>query len=84
MVLYFNSFFDIIQKRLKTYTQFLSITDDYVKKLFRKECFANQNYLQVPCNIIPEEYLELRNLGVQFRAFKFNLKSDKCRWYDVT
>ncbi|CAB4479057.1 unnamed protein product [Rhizophagus irregularis] len=58
--------------------------DDYVKKLFRKECFANQNYLQDPYNIIPEEYLELRNLGAQFRAFEFNLKSDKCRWYDVT
>ncbi|CAB4387556.1 unnamed protein product [Rhizophagus irregularis] len=71
-------------KRLKTYAQFLSITDDYVKKLFRKECFANQNYLQDPYNIIPEEYLELRNLGAQFRAFEFNLKSDKCRWYDVT
>ncbi|PKK56505.1 hypothetical protein RhiirC2_799865, partial [Rhizophagus irregularis] len=59
-------------KRLKTYAQFLSITDDYVKKLFH------------PYNIIPEEYLELRNLGAQFRAFEFNLKSDKCRWYDVT
>jgi hypothetical protein len=75
----------MIQKELKFIHNFLSITDDYVRKLFRKECFANQNYFptQDPYTIIPEEYLKLRNLGVQFRAFEFNLKSDKCRWYGV-
>ncbi|RIA87165.1 hypothetical protein C1645_828188 [Glomus cerebriforme] len=59
--------------------------DDYARKLFRKECFANQNYFSAldPYNIIPEEYQERRNNNIKFRAFEVNLKSDEYKWYDV-
>ncbi|RGB23908.1 hypothetical protein C1646_773828 [Rhizophagus diaphanus] len=45
--------------------------DDCVTKLFRKECFANQNYFsaQDPYNIIPEEYQERQSLKI--KTYKF-------------
>ncbi|PKY45737.1 hypothetical protein RhiirA4_542826 [Rhizophagus irregularis] len=57
--------------------------DDYVKKLFRKECFVNQNYFPAKdhYNIIPEEYQKRR--GMKFRAFEVNLHSNKIKWYNV-
>ncbi|GES84550.1 hypothetical protein GLOIN_2v1838566 [Rhizophagus clarus] len=57
--------------------------DDYVKKLFRKECFVNQNYFLAKDhdNIIPEEYQKRR--GMKFRAFEVNLHSNKVKWYNV-
>ncbi|PKY16218.1 hypothetical protein RhiirB3_480607 [Rhizophagus irregularis] len=57
--------------------------DDCVTKLFRKECFANQNYFsaQDPYNIIPEEYQERRNHNIKFRAFGVNLRSNEYKWY---
>jgi hypothetical protein len=63
--------------------QFFAITDDYVKKLFRKECFVNQNYFPTKdhYNLIPEEYQISSRM--KFRAFEVNLHSNKIRWYDV-
>ncbi|UZO23198.1 uncharacterized protein OCT59_015542 [Rhizophagus irregularis] len=60
--------------------------DDYARKLFNKECFADQNHFsaQDPDEIIPMEYLERRNHNIKFRAFRpmVKLKSDKYEWYD--
>ncbi|PKY53511.1 hypothetical protein RhiirA4_471776 [Rhizophagus irregularis] len=60
--------------------------DDYARKLFFKECFANQDHFSVqdPNEIIPAEYLERRNHDIKFRAFRpmVNLKSNKIKWYD--
>ncbi|CAI2171840.1 19309_t:CDS:10 [Funneliformis geosporum] len=46
--------------------------DNYARRLFHKECFANQNYFlaQDPYDIIPEEFLERRNNDAKFRAFR--------------
>jgi hypothetical protein len=62
------------------------VTDDYVTKLFRKECFAIQNYFsaQDPYNIIPEKYQERRNHNIKFRAFGVNLRSNEYKWYGGT
>src|SRR4051794_21594524 len=67
--------------------QFLFFTDDYIKKLFRKECFADQDHFssQDPDQIIPVEYRERRNHNIDFRAFKpkiVNLQTDKVEWYN--
>ncbi|PKY41679.1 hypothetical protein RhiirA4_441462 [Rhizophagus irregularis] len=55
--------------------------DDYARKLFFKECFANQDHFsaQDPNEIIPTEYRERRNHNIKFRAFRpiAKLKSDK-------
>ncbi|GBB86552.1 hypothetical protein RclHR1_12990001 [Rhizophagus clarus] len=60
--------------------------DDYARKLFNKECFADQNHFsaQEPDEIIPTEYLERRNHNIKFRAFRpiVKLKSDKYEWCD--
>jgi hypothetical protein len=60
--------------------------DDYARKLFNRECFADQNHFsaQDPDEIIPTEYLERRNHNIKFRAFRpiVKLKSDKYEWYD--
>ncbi|CAB4441085.1 unnamed protein product [Rhizophagus irregularis] len=60
--------------------------DDYARKLFFKECFANQDHFSVqdPNEIIPPEYLERRNHDIKFRAFRpmVRLKSNKIKWYD--
>ncbi|PKY30080.1 hypothetical protein RhiirB3_485423 [Rhizophagus irregularis] len=59
--------------------------DDYARKLFNKECFADQNHFsaQDPDEIIPMEYLERRNHNIKFRAFRpmVKLKSDKYEWF---
>src|ERR1051325_2101188 len=55
--------------------------DDYARKLFRKECFADQDYFsaQNPYEIIPKEYLIRHNHNIKFRAFRpmVELESDK-------
>ncbi|CAB5370479.1 unnamed protein product [Rhizophagus irregularis] len=54
--------------------------DDYARKLFRKECFANQDYFsaQDPYDIIPVEYQAKRNHNIKFRAFRIDkLQSDE-------
>ncbi|RGB23884.1 hypothetical protein C1646_805703 [Rhizophagus diaphanus] len=60
--------------------------DDYARKLFFKECFADQDYFsaQDPNEIIPPEYRERRNHNIKFRAFRpiVKLKSDNIKWYD--
>ncbi|GES84549.1 hypothetical protein GLOIN_2v1769896 [Rhizophagus clarus] len=60
--------------------------DDYAKKLFRKECFADQDFFstQDSFEIIPKKYLDRLNHDIKFRAFKpvLNLQSNKYRWYD--
>ncbi|RIA86147.1 hypothetical protein C1645_807927 [Glomus cerebriforme] len=59
--------------------------DDYARKLFRKECFANQDYFsaQDPYNIIPKEYQTKRNHNIKFRAFRIDkLQSDEYQWYN--
>ncbi|CAB4463606.1 unnamed protein product [Rhizophagus irregularis] len=59
--------------------------DDYARKLFRKECFANQDYFstQDPYNIIPVEYQAKRNRNIKFRAFRIDkLQSDEYEWYN--
>jgi hypothetical protein len=67
---------------------FCFTTDDYVKKLFRKECFADQDHFssQDPDQIIPLEFLIRRNDNIEFKAFKptiVNLQSDKFRWHTI-
>ncbi|PKC06819.1 hypothetical protein RhiirA5_481799 [Rhizophagus irregularis] len=59
--------------------------DDYARKLFRKECFANQDYFstQDPYDIIPVEYQAKRNRNIKFRAFRIDkLQSDEYEWYN--
>jgi hypothetical protein len=59
--------------------------DDYVKKLFRKECFADQDHFSSQ-DPIPDEFLIRRNDNIEFKAFKstiVNLQSDKFRWHDI-
>ncbi|CAG8453561.1 13580_t:CDS:10 [Rhizophagus irregularis] len=60
--------------------------DDYARKIFRKECFANQDYFSVQdsYNIIPIKYQAKRNHNIKFRAFRIdNLQSDECSiWYN--
>ncbi|PKY62203.1 hypothetical protein RhiirA4_488280 [Rhizophagus irregularis] len=60
--------------------------DDYVRKLFFKECFASQDHFSVqnPNEIILPEYLARRNHDIKFRAFRpiVRLKSNKIKWYD--
>ncbi|GBB91276.1 hypothetical protein RclHR1_18460001 [Rhizophagus clarus] len=56
--------------------------DDYIKKLFRKECFVNQNYLSA-LNIIPEKFQEIRNLGIKFKTFEINLHSNEINNYHM-
>src|SRR5436189_4085692 len=62
------------------------ITDDYVSKLFHKECFADQHHFsaQDPDQIIPKEYLARRNHDINFRAFRptiVKLQSDEFKLY---
>ncbi|CAB4463688.1 unnamed protein product [Rhizophagus irregularis] len=60
--------------------------DDYIRKLFRKECFANQNYLSIQKHniIIPVKYQERNSHhGIKFRAFEINLPSNKIKWYSM-
>ncbi|CAB5370448.1 unnamed protein product [Rhizophagus irregularis] len=74
----------IVAYLLEYYTRHaIDYVDDYVKKLFRKECFVNQNYFPAKdhYNIIPEEYQKRR--GMKFRAFEVNLYSNKIKWYNV-
>ncbi|PKK73779.1 hypothetical protein RhiirC2_709382 [Rhizophagus irregularis] len=58
--------------------------DDYARKLFFKECFADQDHFsaQDPNEIIPPEYRERRNHNIKFRAFRpiVKLKSDNIKW----
>ncbi|PKY50669.1 hypothetical protein RhiirA4_531052 [Rhizophagus irregularis] len=59
--------------------------DDYARKLFLKECFANQDHFsaQDPNEIIPKEYLARRNHNIKFRAFRPIVKlRAKVEWYD--
>ena len=55
--------------------------DDYARKLFRKECFADQSHFsaQEVYEIIPKKYLIRRNHNPEFKAFKpiDKLRSDK-------
>ncbi|CAI2173626.1 3244_t:CDS:10 [Funneliformis geosporum] len=55
--------------------------DDYTRKLFRKECFADQNHFsaQDSHEIIPKKYNIKRNNNPEFKAFKpiDKLKSDR-------
>ncbi|RGB26308.1 hypothetical protein C1646_770586 [Rhizophagus diaphanus] len=60
--------------------------DDYVRKLFRKECFANQNYLSVQKHNItfPVKYQERNgNHEIKFRPFVVNLPSNKIKLYSM-
>ncbi|RIA86143.1 hypothetical protein C1645_829709 [Glomus cerebriforme] len=58
--------------------------DDYIRKLFRKECFAKQDHFsaQDPYEIIPEEHLMKYNRDTKFRAFRpiVKLNSNKMKW----
>ncbi|GBC09935.1 hypothetical protein RclHR1_09210004 [Rhizophagus clarus] len=59
--------------------------DDYARKLFRKECFANQDYFsaQDPYNIIPVKYQAKRNHNIKFTAFRIDkLQSDEYKRYN--
>ncbi|PKK62583.1 hypothetical protein RhiirC2_790159 [Rhizophagus irregularis] len=60
--------------------------DDYARKIFRKECFANQDYFSVQdsYNIIPIKYQAKRNHNIKFRAFRIDkLQSDEYSiWYN--
>ncbi|RGB23906.1 hypothetical protein C1646_805619 [Rhizophagus diaphanus] len=60
--------------------------DDYARKLFFKECFADQDHFSAhdPDDIIPIEYRERRNHDIKFRAFKplVRLESNKYKWYN--
>jgi hypothetical protein len=68
------------------FTVFIFKIDDYAKKLFFKECFANQDHFsaQDPDEIIPSQYRERRNHNIKFRAFKpiVKLNSHKEQWYN--
>ncbi|RIA86306.1 hypothetical protein C1645_340202 [Glomus cerebriforme] len=59
--------------------------DDYARKLFFKECFADQDHFsaQNSHEIIPVKYLARRNHNIKFRAFRpiIKLKSDKYEWH---
>ncbi|CAB5370441.1 unnamed protein product [Rhizophagus irregularis] len=59
--------------------------DDYARKLFYKECFADQDHFSAldPNEIIPEEYRERRNHNIKFRAFRpiIELRTDKYELY---
>ncbi|PKY16229.1 hypothetical protein RhiirB3_480626 [Rhizophagus irregularis] len=59
--------------------------DDYARKLFRKECFAEQDHFssQDPYDIIPEEHIVRCNRDTNFRAFRpiDKLQSDKDKFY---
>ncbi|CAB4441087.1 unnamed protein product [Rhizophagus irregularis] len=59
--------------------------DEYARKLFFKECFANQDHFsaQDSNEIIPIEYRERRNHDIKFRAFrpKVKLETDKYELY---
>lgn len=58
--------------------------DDYARKLFRKECFANQSYLsaQDPYDLIPKSCQSRHFQDKTFVAFRpeDTLKSDKELW----
>ncbi|GES84536.1 hypothetical protein GLOIN_2v1769895 [Rhizophagus clarus] len=60
--------------------------DDYARKLFFKECFANQDHFSAHDSneIIPTVYQKRRNHDIKFRAFRpiVKLESDKYEWYD--
>ncbi|GBC18582.2 hypothetical protein GLOIN_2v1769896 [Rhizophagus irregularis DAOM 181602=DAOM 197198] len=60
--------------------------DDYARKLFFKECFADQDHFSAhdPDDIIPIECRERRNHDIKFRAFKplVRLESNKYKWYN--
>jgi hypothetical protein len=75
-----------IQKEFVKFTIFILKIDDYARKLFYKECFANQDHFSAhdPNEIIPIEYQERRNHDIKFKAFKpiVRLKSNKYEWYD--
>ncbi|CAB5370462.1 unnamed protein product [Rhizophagus irregularis] len=62
------------------------IIDDYARKLFFKECFADQDHFSAhdPDDIIPIECRERRNHDIKFRAFKplVRLESNKYKWYN--
>src|SRR5436190_19319933 len=60
-----------IQKEFVKFTIFIFITDDYVNKLFNKECFADQDHFSIQDSdqIIPKEYLARLNYDINFRAF---------------
>ncbi|PKB99971.1 hypothetical protein RhiirA5_382784 [Rhizophagus irregularis] len=59
--------------------------DDYARKLFFKECFADQDHFSAhdPDDIIPIECRERRNHDIKFRAFKplVRLESNKYKWF---
>ncbi|CAB5360282.1 unnamed protein product [Rhizophagus irregularis] len=59
--------------------------DDYARKLFFKECFADHDHFsgQDPDEIIPTEYKARRNHNIKFRAFRpiDEMKSDKYKPY---
>ncbi|PKY48925.1 hypothetical protein RhiirA4_526366 [Rhizophagus irregularis] len=59
--------------------------DDYARKLFFKECFADQDHFSAhdPDDIIPIECRERRNHDIKFRAFKplVKLESNKYKWF---
>jgi hypothetical protein len=74
-------------RKFEKFTKLSYKTDDYARKLFFKECFANQDHFSVqdPNEIIPLEYQERRNHNIKFRAFRpiVKLKSAKDEsWYD--
>ncbi|CAG8721935.1 2494_t:CDS:10, partial [Rhizophagus irregularis] len=60
--------------------------NDYARKLFFKECFADQDHFSAhdPDDIIPIECRERRNHDIKFRAFKplVRLESNKYKWYN--
>ncbi|RGB41636.1 hypothetical protein C1646_751929 [Rhizophagus diaphanus] len=59
--------------------------DDYARKLFFKECFADHDHFsgQDPEEIIPTQYKARRNHNIKFRAFRpiDEMKSDKYKSY---
>jgi hypothetical protein len=84
MVRNFNSFNG--KDSILIYNFFFIYIDDYVKKLFRKECFANQNYISIQKHniIIPVKYQERdSNHGIKFRSFEVNLRYNKITWYSM-
>ncbi|RIA86146.1 hypothetical protein C1645_829712 [Glomus cerebriforme] len=59
--------------------------DDYTRKLFRKECFADQDHFsaQDPYEIIPEEQQVKCNRDTEFRAFRPIVKLESDREYKL-
>ncbi|CAB5362982.1 unnamed protein product [Rhizophagus irregularis] len=76
----------VVAYLLEYYSRYATdCADDYARKLFFKECFADHDHFsgQDPDEIIPTEYKARRNHNIKFRAFRpiDEMKSDKYKPY---